>query len=340
MITIQEAIKKIIAKRALSTTEMQTVMTQIMSGNATDAQIGGFLVGLASKGEAVSEIIGATRVMRKLATPIKLKNKQYLVDTCGTGGDGSGLFNISTASAFVAAAAGVKVAKHGNRCISSKSGSADVLELAGADINLSPEAIAKSITKIGVGFMFAPAHHSAMKYAIGARKELAVRTIFNILGPLTNPASAPNQVLGVYSKNLLAPIAQTLLELGANHVLVVHSQDGLDEISSNKPSDIAELKSKKISYYTIEPAQFDIKPRPLDSIKVNNATQSLKLMQQALNGKPSSAYDIVALNAGAAIYVGGISTNLKSGVYKAKQVLDSGIAYQKFNDFIHQNIKN
>ncbi len=226
---INQAIKAVIEKKNLNESDMHDVMNSIMTGQTTDAQIGAFLVGLSMKGETIEEITASAKVMRSLATPVEIKSNKYLVDTCGTGGDGLGLFNISTASAFVVAAAGGKVAKHGNRSISSKSGSADVLESAGVNLNLSPSLISDCIAQIGVGFMFAPAHHSAMKHAIGPRKELAVRTIFNVLGPLTNPAKAPNQVMGVYDKNLVEPIANVLKELGSRHVMVIHSDDGLDE---------------------------------------------------------------------------------------------------------------
>ncbi len=335
---IKDALSHIISGKDLSQQAMQAVMKQIMTGQLADAQIGGFLVGLATKGETVSEIVGAAKVMRQLATPIKLKSMQYLVDTCGTGGDGLGLFNISTAAAFVAAAAGAKVAKHGNRSISSKSGSADVLEIAGTNLNVNPKQVVESIQKIGVGFMFAQTHHSAMRYAIGVRKSLAIRTIFNILGPLTNPAGTPNQVLGVYNKDLLKPIAQALQALGSRHVMVVHSQDGLDEISINAPTDVAELKNNEIHYYQISPENFGIKQQALQSIKANNAQESLTLIQSALDGKSGGAKDIVALNAGAAIYVSGIEDSLSAGIKTAQRVLDSGYAHQKFDQFIQESM--
>ena len=239
---INQAIKSVISKKDLNESEMIDVMNSIMTGQTTDAQIGAFLVGLSMKGETIDEITASVKVMRSLATSVEVSSTEYLVDTCGTGGDGLGLFNISTASAFVVAAAGGKVAKHGNRSISSKSGSADVLEAAGINLNLSPESISQCIEKIGVGFMFAPAHHSAMKHAIGPRKELAVRTIFNVLGPLTNPAKAPNQVIGVYDKNLVEPIANVLKSLKSRHVMVVHSADGLDEFSVADKTFVADIK--------------------------------------------------------------------------------------------------
>ena len=246
---INEAIKAVISRQNLNESEMHDVMSSIMTGQTTDAQIGAFLVGLSMKGETIEEITASAKVMRDLATSVKISSDEYLVDTCGTGGDGLGLFNISTASAFVVAAAGGKVAKHGNRSISSKSGSADVLEAAGINLNLNPELISQCIEEIGVGFMFAPAHHSAMKHAIGPRKELAIRTIFNVLGPLTNPAKAPNQIMGVFDKNLVEPIANVLKGLNSRHVMVVHSEDGLDEFSIANKTYVAELKDNKISTY-------------------------------------------------------------------------------------------
>ncbi len=331
---ITAATKKIIAKENLSEQEMQIVMQGIMSGKNSSIQISGFLVGLATKGESVSEIVGATKVMRKLALPIKLINNNNVVDTCGTGGDGKSLFNISTASAFVVATAGARVAKHGNRSISSKSGSADVLELSGVNLNLNPTQIASIIDKIGIGFIFAQLHHSAMKYAIEARRGLALRTIFNILGPLTNPAGAPNQVLGVYDRKLLQPVAETLQKLGSNQVLVIHSNDGLDEISIADTTYIAELKNANISYYSIKPEDFGINSKPLTSIRVNSIKESLALIQSSLNGKDCPARDIVALNAGAAIYVSGIANSLKLGISMAQDILKSNTALQKFNNFV------
>lgn len=334
---IQEAIKAVIAKQDLTQAQMHTVMTDIMTGKNTDAQIGGFLVGLSIKGETVDEITAAVKVMRSLATGVKIHHPQHLVDTCGTGGDGLGLFNISTASVFVVAAAGGQVAKHGNRSISSKSGSADVLEAAGVNLAMSPEAISKCVEKIGVGFMFAPAHHSAMKHAITARRDLAVRTIFNILGPLTNPANAPNQVLGVYHQNLVEPIAKVLQQLGSQHIMVVHSKDGLDEISIAADTFVAELKADKISTYTINPTDFGLPLGDLNTIKAANAQSSLALIQQALDGVDGDAKNIIALNAGAAIFVSGITDTLSAGVDKALAVLNSGTAHQKLDDFVRQS---
>ena len=331
---ISEAIKAVISKQNLNESEMHDVMNSIMTGQTTDAQIGAFLVGLSMKGETIEEITASAKVMRALATSVELSSNDYLVDTCGTGGDGLGLFNISTASAFVVAAAGGKVAKHGNRSISSKSGSADVLEAAGINLNISPELISHCIEEIGLGFMFAPAHHSAMKHAIGPRKELAVRTIFNVLGPLTNPAKAPNQIMGVYDKSLVEPIANVLKGLNSRHVMVVHSEDGLDEFSIANTTYVAELKDNNISTYTVHPGDFGLEEGNLDSIKAENAEQSLALINEAFSGKKGVARDIITLNAGAAIYVSGLVSSFDEGVTKANQILSDGSAQDKLDAYI------
>ena len=331
---ISEAIKAVISKQNLNESEMHDVMNSIMTGQTTDAQIGAFLVGLSMKGETIEEITASAKVMRALATSVELSSNDYLVDTCGTGGDGLGLFNISTASAFVVAAAGGKVAKHGNRSISSKSGSADVLEAAGINLNISPKLISQCIEEIGLGFMFAPAHHSAMKHAIGPRKELAVRTIFNVLGPLTNPAKAPNQIMGVYDKSLVEPIANVLKGLNSRHVMVVHSEDGLDEFSIANTTYVAELKDNNISTYTIHPRDFGLEEGNLDSIKAENAEQSLALINEAFSGKKGVARDIIALNAGAAIYVSGLVSSFDEGVTQANQILSDGSAQDKLDAYI------
>ena len=331
---ISEAIKAVISRQNLNESEMHDVMNSIMTGQTTDAQIGAFLVGLSMKGETIEEITASAKVMRALATSVELSSNDYLVDTCGTGGDGLGLFNISTASAFVVAAAGGKVAKHGNRSISSKSGSADVLEAAGINLNISPELISQCIEEIGLGFMFAPAHHSAMKHAIGPRKELAVRTIFNVLGPLTNPAKAPNQIMGVYDKSLVEPIANVLKGLNSRHVMVVHSEDGLDEFSIANSTYVAELKDNNISTYTIHPRDFGLEEGNLDSIKAENAEQSLALINEAFSGKKGVARDIIALNAGAAIYVSGLVSSFDEGVTQANQILSDGSAQDKLDAYI------
>ncbi len=331
---INQAIKAVIEKKNLNESDMLDVMNSIMTGQTTDAQIGAFLVGLSMKGETIEEITASAKVMRSLATPVEIKSDKYLVDTCGTGGDGLGLFNISTASAFVVAAAGGKVAKHGNRSISSKSGSADVLESAGVNLNLSPSLISECIAKIGVGFMFAPAHHSAMKHAIGPRKELAVRTIFNVLGPLTNPAKAPNQVMGVYDKNLIEPIANVLKELGSRHVMVVHSDDGLDEFSIADKTYVAELKDGNVSTYSVHPEDFGLTLGDLKDIRADNADASLALITEAFSGGNGTAKNIISLNAGAAIYVSGLTTSLQSGIDRANQVLSDGSSQKKLDEYI------
>ena len=331
---INQAIKAVIEKKHLNESDMLDVMNSIMTGQTTDAQIGAFLVGLSMKGETIEEITASAKVMRSLATPVEIKSNKYLVDTCGTGGDGLGLFNISTASAFVVAAAGGKVAKHGNRSISSKSGSADVLESAGVNLNLSPSLISECIAQIGVGFMFAPAHHSAMKHAIGPRKELAVRTIFNVLGPLTNPAKAPNQVMGVYDKNLIEPIANVLKELGSRHVMVVHSDDGLDEFSIADKTYVAELKDGNVSTYSVHPEDFGLTLGDLKDIRADNADASLALITEAFSGRNGTAKNIISLNAGAAIYVSGLTTSLQSGIDRANQVLSDGSSQKKLDEYI------
>jgi len=284
---IQNAIQHIIENNNLSSEDMTEVMHQIMTGQATDAQIGGFLIGMRMKGETVDEITAAATVMRSLATPVELDTSN-LVEIVGTGGDGSNTFNVSTASCFVVAAAGGKVAKHGNRSISSNSGAADLLETAGVNIEITPEQVKECVEKIGVGFMFAVKHHSAMKHAIGPRKEMGARTLFNVLGPLTNPAGTPNQVLGVYSKEWLRPLAEVLNKLGSNHVMVVHGQDGMDEISISAPTSVAELKNGEITEYTIQPEDFGLNQSPASSIQVNDSNQSLEMINSALNNNDTA----------------------------------------------------
>ncbi len=330
---LQQAIQKVIEQQDLSTEEMTSVMQLIMTGEATPAQIGGFLIGLRMKGETVNEISSAASVMRSLATPVAIQ-ADHLVDIVGTGGDGSRTFNISTACCFVVAGAGGHVAKHGNRSVSSKSGAADVLEAAGVNLSISPEKVKACVEELGVGFMFAPMHHSAMKYAIAPRKEMAVRTLFNLLGPLTNPAGTPNQLLGVYSREWVRPLADVLNKLGSDHVMVVHAEDGLDEISIAAPTFVAELKNGEISEYTIKPEDFDLNTQSLDSIRVEDANESLAILQAVLDNKEGAARDIVALNAGAAIYVAGLVDSHQAGVDKALEVIASGIASQKLKDLI------
>lgn len=310
-------------RRDLTDAEMTAVMRLIMTGQATPAQIGGFLVGLRMKGETVDEIAAAARLMRELAARVEVDGA-HLVDTCGTGGDGAHTFNISTASAFVVAAAGGKVAKHGNRSVSSKCGSADLLEAAGVRIDLNPGQVARCIDEVGVGFMFAPMHHGAMKHAIGPRREMGVRTLFNLLGPLTNPAHAPNQVIGVFSDQWLEPVARVLRKLGSRHVLVVHAADGMDEISISGPTHIAEMKDSEVARYTITPEQFGLKPGSSDSLVVDSSARSLEIVLGVLDGRPSPAADIVALNAGAAIYVADLAGTLAEGIKRAQSVIASG----------------
>ena len=330
---IQAAIQRVLDKKDLSGDEMNQVMKIIMTGEATSAQIGGFLIGLRMKGETVDEIAAAATVMRELASGVKISGSN-IVDIVGTGGDGSNTFNISTACTFVVAAAGGTVAKHGNRSVSSKSGSADLLEAAGVNLNLTPEQVAQCIEQVGVGFMFAPLHHSAMKHAIGPRKEMAVRTIFNVLGPLTNPAGAPNQLLGVFSDELVEPLAEVLNKLGSNHVLVVHSEDGMDEISIGAATKVAELKNGKVSSYTITPEQFGFKATNISALAVSGPEESLTTIQKVLDNKAGTARDIVVLNAGAAIYAADLVDTLAEGIKKADEVITSGAAKQKLNALV------
>jgi anthranilate phosphoribosyltransferase len=332
---IQQALHTVVAQESLSQKDMASVMREIMTGQATPAQIGGFLVALRMKGETVDEITGAAQVMRELATPVVIAG-EHLVDTCGTGGDGANLFNVSTASAFVVAACGGKVAKHGNRSVSSSTGSADVLEAAGIHLDLTPEQVARCVEEVGVGFMFAPAHHSAMKHAIGPRKELAMRTIFNMLGPMTNPAGVKRQVIGVFDKILCRPMAEVLQKLGSEHVMVVHASDGLDELTLSGTSFIAELKGGNINEYTIRPEVLGLSAASLTGLSVSSAEESLNLIRDAL-GKQEGEYaqkaaDIIALNAGAAVYVSGIANTLEEGVRMAEDAIGSGLAKAKIQD--------
>lgn len=330
---IQSALKIVIEHRDLTIAEMSSVMRSIMTGEATPAQIGGFLIALRMKGESVEEITAATQIMRELVTEVSV-DTSHLVDIVGTGGDGMQTFNISTCSAIVVAAAGGKVAKHGNRSVSSKSGSADALEALGVNIQLKPEQVAESVNKLGIGFMFAPLHHSAMKHAIGPRKEMAVRTIFNLLGPLTNPASAPNQVVGVFSDTWVEPIAEVLKRLNSQHVLVVHSEDGLDEISIAAPTKVAELHNGNIRTYTITPEDFGLTRADLNHIQVNSITESISMLQSVLDNKASAARDIVILNSGAAIYAAGLSESLELGIKQAQTVISNGSARNKLAQWI------
>ena len=330
---MQAAIKTVLARKDLSADEMNNVMRIIMTGEATPAQIGGFLVGLRMKGETVDEIASAARVMRELATGVKVSG-DHVVDIVGTGGDGSNTFNISTACTFVVAAAGGTVAKHGNRSVSSKSGSADLLEAAGVKLDLNSEQVARCINEVGVGFMFAPMHHSAMKHAIGPRKEMAVRTIFNVLGPLTNPAGAPNQLLGVFEDALVEPLAEVLNKLGSNHVMVVHSEDGMDEISIGAATKVSELKDGKVTSYTITPEEFGFTNTNISTLAVNSAEESLAVIKKVLDNEAGPAKDIVTFNSGAAIYVAGLADSLEAGIKKAEEVIANGQAAAKLDALV------
>lgn len=330
---IQTAIQNLLDHKDLQQSEMRKIMREIMSGGATPAQIGGFLVALRAKGETIDEISAAAQVMRELATKISLK-EQHLIDTCGTGGDGCNTFNISTTVAFVVAAAGGKVAKHGNRSVSSRSGSADVLEAAGVNLDLTPDQVRQCVQEIGLGFLFAPKHHSAMKHAIGPRKELGVRTLFNLLGPLTNPAGATHQLMGVFDKKWQEPLAHVLKKLGSEHVLVVHADDGLDEISINAPTQIAELKEGDVNCYEITPEQFGFARSPLSTLAVAGVEESLSVLKGVLEKKSGPARDIVLLNAGAAIYAADLSDSLEAGIQQAVKAIDSGAALEKLEQLI------
>ncbi|XGA81156.1 anthranilate phosphoribosyltransferase [Halomonas sp. CH40] len=330
---MRDAINAVMQRENLTFDQMHALMRQIMTGEATDAQIGGLLVGLAMKGESAVEISAAAQVMRELMKRVTL-DTDNVVDIVGTGGDGANLFNVSTAASFVAAGAGAHVAKHGNRSVSSSSGSADLFDIAGIYLDLNPEQVSRCIEQVGVGFMFAPNHHPAMRHAIGPRREMGVRTLFNILGPLTNPAGAPNQVLGVYSPELVPLMAEVLQQLGSRHVMVVHSEDGLDEISLAAPTLVAELKDGAIHHYTIEPETLGIERQSLASLKANSAAESLQLVKAALAGEGAAA-DMVALNAGAALYCAGVADTLKEGVMVAQDAQASGLPLEKLRELAH-----
>jgi anthranilate phosphoribosyltransferase len=332
--TPQEALNRLIERRDILHDEMLSLMRQIMSGQLTPVQMAGIIIGLRVKGETVEEIAAAAQVLRELSTRVDVSGERHLVDTCGTGGDAAQTFNISTASAFVAAAAGAKVAKHGGRSVSSSCGSADVLEALGVNINLNPEQVAQSIRHVGIGFMFAPNHHSAMKHAVEVRKELGVRTLFNILGPLTNPAGAKNQLLGVFHRDLVGIQAQVLRTLGSRHALVVHGLDGLDEISISGRTEVAELKNGKVKEYTLDPGRFGIKLAPLEAIQAKSAGESKNMLLSVLDNQPGPARDIVMLNSGAAIYVSGLADSMEQGVRKAGEAIASGAARAKLDQLV------
>ena len=334
MITPQQALVRLIKQREIFYDEMLSLMRQIMSGEVTPAQIAGILIGLRVKKETVGEISAAAQVMREFATKVPVTNREHLVDTCGTGGDAAHTFNISTASALVAAAAGARVAKHGGRSVSSTCGSADVLEALGINLNITPEQVGHCIDKIGIGFMFAPNFHGAMKYAAPVRRELGVRTMFNVLGPLTNPAGADNQVMGVFHQDLVGIQARVLQRLGSRHVLVVHGADGMDEISISDGTYIAELKDGKVSEYTVHPTLFGLTTAPISMLRVANIDEACEKLLGVLNDEIGAPRDIVQLNAGAAIYVAGLASTLEEGVAKADSVIASGAAKAKLDQLI------
>jgi anthranilate phosphoribosyltransferase len=329
---IETALEQLASGHNLSQADTREVFAQVMSGKASAAQIGGLLMAMRVKGETAQEIAGAAETMRALSLKVNVSDP-YLVDTCGTGGSGVKLFNISTAAAFVAAAAGAKVAKHGNRKMTSQSGSADVLEAAGVNLELRPEQIAKCITDVGVGFLFAQAHHSAMRYAAPVRQELKVRTMMNVLGPLTNPAGARRQVIGVFAPQWQRTLAEVAQLLGAEHVLVVHS-DGLDEIALDGPSLVVELKGGNIHDYTINPEDFGIATRNCEELRATTPEESLALIRQSLNEPDSAAADIVSMNAGAAIYAAGVATTLANGVIMAQDAISAGLADERLKELV------
>ena len=330
---LEEALGRLAEGHDLSQAETRAVFQQVMSGGATPAQIGGLLMAMRVKGETVAEIAGAAQTMRELSTKVNVSDP-YLVDTCGTGGSsGAKLFNVSTAAAFVAAAAGAKVAKHGNRKMTSRSGSADVLEAAGVNLTLPPDQIARCISDVGVGFIFAQAHHSAMRFAAPVRKELGVRTMMNVLGPLTNPAGTRRQVIGVFSNVWQRRLAEVLQLLDAQHVLVVHS-NGLDEIALDGPSYIVELKDGEISEYQVSPEEFGISTRSCEALTAESPEASLKLIKQSLNEPDSAAADLVSLNAGAAIYAAGVATSLSNGVMMAQDAIAAGLADERLKELV------
>ncbi len=330
----KETLGQLLERQDLTHEAMLGVMHQVMGGELTQAQIAAFLIALRAKGETVDEIAAAAMVMRELSIKVDIEDSAHLIDTCGTGGDGIQTFNVSTVSAFVAAAAGAKVAKHGGRSVSSTCGSADVLEALGVNVNQTPQQVAASVNEIGIGFMFAPNHHSAMKHAAPVRRELGVRTLFNLLGPMTNPANAHRQVMGVFDQSLTTKLAKVLQQLGSEHVLVVHGADGMDEISFTGDTFVAELKNGQVTEYLMNPAQWGLGLHDLKNIQIQNAEESKAMILAVLNGKPSAARDIVLLNAGAAIYVSGLVDTMQAGIEKAAAVIDSGAALQKLHQLI------
>ncbi len=329
---IREAIDALVSKKSLTFEQAAAVMEEIMTGEATPAQFGAFVTALRLKGETVDEIAGMAKVMREKALRVDVPG--LLVDTCGTGGDASGTFNISTAAALVAAAAGVKIAKHGNRAITSGCGSADILEASGVKIDLPPEGVKRCIEQVGIGFMFAPVYHPAMKYAAGPRREIGIRTVFNILGPLTNPAGAQAQVLGVPSSEIAPKMAQVLHRLGTRHAMVVHGEDGLDEISTTGPTKVWELKDGSVKEYTIKPEELGLPRVKKESLKGGSAQENAAILKEVLRGQKGPLQDVVALNAGAALMVGEKAKNLKDGISLAQRTLESGAALEKLAQLV------
>lgn len=333
-IVFKDALQRLLDSNDLAHGEMLDVMHQVMGGELTPAQIAGLLVALRIKGETVDEIAAAAEVMRELATHVTIRDDAHLIDTCGTGGDGIHTFNVSTVSAFVAAAAGAKVAKHGGRSVSSACGSADVLEALGINVNLTPDQVATCVDEVGIGFMFAPNHHSAMRHAAPVRRELGVRTLFNLLGPLTNPAGAKRQIMGVFHRDLTGILARVLQRLGSQHVMVVHGADGMDEISFSGDTYVAELKNGRINEYVLNPRQFGFNLHEVKSIRVRDAAQSAVMMKSVLAGEKIPARDIVLLNAGAAIYISGLVDDMQQGIEHAAQMLDNGAAQAKLEQLL------
>ena len=328
---MKSAIQKLLLKENLTEQEMMNVMNCIMEGNATPSQIGGFLTALRFKGETVEEITGCAKVMRDKSEKV-VHNLPYCIDTCGTGGDGARTFNISTAASLVAAAAGAKVAKHGNRAMSSRSGSADVLEALGINITLSPEQVGRCMENIGVGFMFAQLFHKSMKHAAGVRKEIGIRTVFNILGPLTNPAGAKGQILGVFDKSLTSVMAEVLQKLGSERALIVHGYDGLDEITTTGLTKISELKDGVIKEYDLDPAELGIPRASADDLTGGDAAYNAGVVRAVLTGEKGARRDIVLINAAAALYVAKVADNIKEGMAIATGTIDSGLAAEKLEE--------
>jgi anthranilate phosphoribosyltransferase len=330
----QEALSRIVDHQEIQHEDMLSLMRQIMQGEVSPVLISAIITGLRVKRETIGEITAAARVMREFATPVKVTGAHHLVDTCGTGGDAAYTFNISTAAAFVSAAAGAQVAKHGGRSVSSKSGSADVLEALGVNLNQTPEQVADSISKIGVGFMFAPNYHSAMKHAAPVRRELGIKTLFNILGPLTNPAGAKKQVLGVFDARLVAILTHVLQQLGSAHVMVVNGADGLDEITISGETRVGELRQGAVTEHTIRPEDFGLQSAPIASIQVSDSDQAKAMLLSVLENRKGPARDIVLLNAGAAVYVSGVADSLAQGIRAAQRAIESGAALQKLHELV------